>query len=198
MWTRKITRSHRVMVAICAVLMCVAYAVPLWRISLAAPQYPEGLSMYVWVSNITGGEEYDLQNINLLNHYIGMKDISPDSIPELKFMKYVLGFMIAGALLTVLIPRLFMVGLGILNTILVAVVGLADFWRWEYDYGHNLKPDAAIQIPDMAYQPPLLACKEMLNITACSWPHGGVALILLGMAILVWIVYEERKRPLED
>lgn len=195
MWTKKITRPHRVMVLICALLMSVAYAVPLWRISLAAPQYPEGLSMYIWISNITGGEEYDLQNINLLNHYIGMKDITPEAIPELKFMPYVLAFMIFGALVTVAFPRLFMVLLGVVNTLIVAVVGLADFWRWEYDYGHNLKPDAAIQIPDMVYQPPLLACKEMLNITACSWPHGGVFLILIGLAILVWIIYEERKHP---
>lgn len=124
-----------------------------------------------------------------------MKDISAESIPELKYMPYVLAFM-TGRACPRFLTRLFMVLLGILNTILVAIVGLADFWRWEYDYGHNLKPDAAIQIPDMAYQPPLLACKEMLYY-ACSWPHGGVVLILLGMAILVWIVYEERKRPLD-
>lgn len=193
MWTQKITRSHRIMVLICAVLMSIVYLVPLWRIHLGAPQYPEGLSMYIWTSNISGGDEFDIQNINLLNHYIGMNEITPDAIPELKYMPYVLGFMIFGAIMTVIIPRLFMVLLGIINTILVAVVGLADFWHWEYVYGHNLKPDAAIQVPGMTYQPPLLACKEMLNITACSWPHGGVALIVLSMAILVYVVYEERK-----
>ena len=181
------------MVLICAVLMSIVYLVPLWRIHLGAPQYPEGLSMYIWTSNISGGDEFDLQNINLLNHYIGMHEIAPDAIPELKYMPYVLGFMIFGAIMTVIIPRLFMVLLGIINTILVAIVGLADFWHWEYVYGHHLKPDAAIQVPGMTYQPPLLACKEMLNITACSWPHGGVALIVLSMAILVYVVYEERK-----
>ncbi|HNL02529.1 MAG TPA: hypothetical protein PKJ30_15555, partial [Leptospiraceae bacterium] len=95
------------MVLICAVLMSIVYLVPLWRIHLGAPQYPEGLSMYIWTSNISGGDEFDLQNINLLNHYIGMHEIAPDAIPELKYMPYVLGFMIFGAIMTVIIPRLF-------------------------------------------------------------------------------------------
>ena len=44
--------------------MSIVYLVPLWRIHLGAPQYPEGLSMYIWTSNISGGDEFDLQNIN--------------------------------------------------------------------------------------------------------------------------------------
>ena len=50
--------------------------------------------MYIWINKVSGGTEYDLQNINLLNHYVGMKEIVSSSIPELLFMPYVLLYMI--------------------------------------------------------------------------------------------------------
>lgn len=174
-------------------LLSFVYFTPLWYISLAAPQYPEGLSMFIWISKITGGSEYDLKNINLLNHYIGMEEIVAASIPELVFMPYILGFMIVGAFVTFFHPKIYMVGLGIVNFFVTGAVGLYDFWRWEYNYGHNLHPDAPIQIPGMTYQPPLIACKEMLNITACSWPSLGSLFLFLSVAILIYVIYQERK-----
>ena len=48
----------------------------------------------------------------------------------------------------------------------VAIAGLYDFWRWEYDYGHDLDPTAAIRIPGMSYQPPLIGGKQLLNFHA--------------------------------
>ncbi len=46
----------------------------------------------------------------------------------------------------------------------LAAVGLYDFYMWEYDYGHNLNPHAAIKIPGMAYQPPLIGSKMLLTL----------------------------------
>lgn len=180
------------MILIVGVLMLVVYIAPLWQITLTAPQYPEGLGLFVWISNITGGQTHDIQNINLLNHYIGMKEINPHSIPELRFMPYVLGYMIFGAFITFLFPRRFMVLFGIINIVLVAIIGLVDFYIWEYDYGHNLNPDAAISIPGMTYQPPLLFCKTLLNITACSVPHVGAIILFLGLGILIYVLISER------
>ncbi|HYV96665.1 MAG TPA: hypothetical protein VE967_04330, partial [Gemmatimonadaceae bacterium] len=77
------TRSVRITVAIAALIMGAAYALPLWRISLIAPQYPEGLGMLIRVNTVTGAKEGDLQSINGLNHYIGMHTIEPDAIAEL-------------------------------------------------------------------------------------------------------------------
>lgn len=173
--------------------MAGVYFVPIWYIGLTAPQYPEGLSMYIWVSKITGGTPYDLQNINLLNHYIGMDEIVENSIPELLFMPYILAYMILGAIVTYFYPKLFMVYLGCVNMVLVAIAGLYDFWRWEYNYGHNLNPDAPIIIEGMTYQPPLLGCKELLNINACSFPYIGGVLMMISMGIIVFIIISEHK-----
>jgi copper chaperone NosL len=69
----------------------------------------------------------------------------------------------------------------------LAVAGLYDFWRWEYDYGHNIDFEhAIIKVPGMTYQPPLLGTKQMLNITASSWPALGA--VCLGVAFVLGIV----------
>lgn len=188
--------SNRSRYCILAVAVCLAvlYLVPLWTIHLVAPQYPEGLGMYIWSGKITGHGAFDLRNINLLNHYIGMAPIVEASIPEFQFMPYVLGYMIVGALVTIVYPRRFMVYLGLVNFGLVGLAGLYDFWRWEYNYGHNLNPEAPISIPGMSYQPPLIGCKQLLNITSCSWPHIGGYLLFAVVGLLCYVIYHEWSR----
>jgi len=79
--------------------MLVLFFVPLWRIQLQAPQYPEGLGMLIRVNTITGIAPTDLNNINGLNHYIGMKAIEPAAIPVLRYMPWVVGALIVLILL---------------------------------------------------------------------------------------------------
>lgn len=179
-------------------MLVLVYFIPIWSISISAPQYPEGLGMKIWINKIIGATPYDLKNINLLNHYIGMQEIVSESIPELLFMPYVLGYLIFGAFLTELYPKVGMAILGIINLIIVGLVGLSDFWRWEYNYGHNLNPEAPIIIEGMAYQPPLLGCKVMLNITACSYPSYGGVILGLSLAVLVYIFWDENRRKKEN
>ena len=83
--SNKMKSRSRILILLSAVILAVVYFFPLWWISLEAPQYPDGIKMYIWVNKITGQDENTIQNINILNHYIGMKYIEPDSIPELKY-----------------------------------------------------------------------------------------------------------------
>lgn len=187
-------RLNRYLILLVGALLALVYWVPLWFIRLTAPQYPEGLGMYLWAHKITGLSQFDLQNINLLNHYVGMAPIIEQSIPEFGYMPYVLAFMILGALVTFIYPRRFMVYLGLMNLILVGIAGMVDFWHWEYNYGHQLNPDAPISIPGMVYQPPLIGCKQLLNITSCSWPHIGGIILFLAAAILMFVIWSEREQ----
>ncbi len=191
---QKISSLSRVGVLAIAILVVPVFFLPLWHISLTAPQYPEGLGMYIYIDDIRGANPNDLKNINLLNHYVGMKEIVKESIPELLYMPWLLGYLIFGAVVTLIFPRLIMVILGIVNMSLLSVAGLYDFWRWEYNYGHNLNPEAPIIIPGMSYQPPLLFCKTILNISACSFPHFGAIILSLSLAILVAILIVEKRR----
>jgi copper chaperone NosL len=170
------------------ILMCLAsvmllgvFLFPLWKIRLEAPQYPDGVNMYIWVNKITGDTPSTLQNINILNHYIGMKYIEPDSIPELKYFPIVVIVMVAlGLGLGFSGKRKYFIYWGILLMILGGL-GIYDFYLWEYDYGHNLDPNAPIKIPGMVYQPPLIGSKMLLNFNAISWPHFGSLFLLLAI-----------------
>jgi copper chaperone NosL len=184
------SRYSTAMIWIAVILFFGVFVFPLWSISLNAPQYPEGMGMHIWMNKITGHGPHDLQNINGLNHYIGMKAIEPDSIPELRYMKYIVGILIVlGALTGILRRRWLLIG-WVVVCMVVAAVGLIDFYRWGYDYGHNLDPDAPIKVPGMTYQPPLFGAKKLLNITATSYPAAGglmsmAAVVMGGLAILV-------------
>ena len=184
------TKLSRLLFAAAAVMLLGAFAFPLWRIDLVAPQYPEGLGMLIKLNAVTGIKPNDLANINGLNHYIGMKAIEPDAIPELRVMPWIVaGLATLGALGAAFgSRRVLYAWLG--GFVSLAIVGLFDFWRWTYDYGHNLDFEhAIIKIPGMTYQPPLIGTKQLLNFTAASWPALGTAFLgaafCLGVAALV-------------
>ncbi|MFT4176904.1 MAG: nitrous oxide reductase accessory protein NosL [Luteolibacter sp.] len=177
----------RILVAIAALAMIGGFFLPLWEIQLWAPQYPEGLNMKIWLDRIGG----DYEIINGLNHYIGMKHIKQEMFPEFLYMGYVLTFMIAlGLLPPILGTRRWLV---IFTAILFlgAGLGLYDFWRWGYDYGHNLDPKAAISVPGMSYQPPVIGYKSLLNFVAYSGPDkGGWLLIASGALTTLLLILE--------
>jgi copper chaperone NosL len=183
----------RVFMLAAAVSLCMMFIFPLWKITLLAPQYPTGLAMFIWINKVTGSEPSTLQNINIMNHYIGMKPIEPDSIPELTYMQYI-ALALAG--LALLLGVFNKWRLNLVWAILLVVAGslaVYDFYLWEYDYGHNLSSDAAIKIEGMAYQPPLFGTKLILNFTAKSYPRLGAAFLGLSMVLGGMAVYFGRK-----
>jgi copper chaperone NosL len=193
---RLATRS-RMLAAVAALLLVPVFFLPIWTIELVAPQYPEGIGMEIMVNTIRGQSEWDLQNINGLNHYIGMKEIHPDSIRELDIMPWLLGGLLVFALVVAATGRKRLLQAWVVAFVLLAAAGLVDFWMWGYDYGHNLNPDAAIKVPGMAYQPPLIGSKQLLNFRAYSWPGAGglAAFASLGLGVLALWLERRRGRP---
>ncbi len=176
----------RVLIGVAALLLATLYLFPLWTIRLVAPQYPEGLGMHIWINTVSGLTPTDLGNINGLNHYIGMRVILPEAIPELSLMPWILAAIIGLGVLSALIGRRagLVAWLGVYAT--AALAGMADFWKWGYDYGHNLDAATAIiKVPGMSYQPPLLGSKQLLNFTATSWPSTGGLLAGVSLALAV-------------
>lgn len=155
----------------------------MWKIILQAPQYPDGVEMHIHIDKISGSSPGTLQNVNILNHYIGMKKIEPDSIPELKYMPPIIYAFISLAVLVALFNKRWMYWLWAIAFSSVLLVGLIDFYLWEYDYGHNLDPNAPMVFEDASFQPPLIGKKVILNFVAISLPH--IAGYLTGIALLV-------------
>lgn len=174
------------------------FVFPLWRISLFAPQYPEGLGMLIRLDTVTGIKPNDLPNINSLNHYIGMKPIVPESIPELRYMPWIVATLVLTGVLAALMGRRrgLYAWLGAFTG--TALIGLVDFWRWERDYGRDLDlENAIIRIEGMTYQPPLIGSKQLLNFNASSWPDVGALLgalaFLLAATAVVLVVRDARR-----
>jgi copper chaperone NosL len=175
-----------------ALLLAALYALPLWSIQLFAPQYPEGLGMTVRLSTITGARPSDLDTINELNHYIGMKPIEPGAVTELRYFPYIVGVLIVLGVAAALFGKRKLVVAWLTGVALFGAAGLADFWRWAYDYGHNIDTEhAIIKIPGMTYQPPIIGTKQLLNFTAASWPALGayVALIAFALGVVALVLH---------
>ena len=175
---------------IAGILLVVSLFNPIWRIELDAPQYPEGLALTIHANKLGG--EVDI--INGLNHYIGMKTLHANEFIEFTVLPYIISFYALACLLVIFINKkkalYFLFG----AFVLFGIVAMIDFWRWEYDYGHNLDPNAAIIVPGMAYQPPLIGFKQLLNFGAYSIPDiGGWLFIISGLLMASAVFLEFRK-----
>jgi copper chaperone NosL len=190
---KKLHPATRILLVVAVLSMLGAYRLPMWEIQLWAPQYPEGLNMKIWLDHLSG----DFDIINGLNHYIGMALIKEEMFPEFKFMGYALGFLIFMGLLPVIIGRRIFLQVFVAILFMAAALGLWDFYSWGHQYGHNLDPKAAISVPGMTYDPPIIGYKNLLNFTAYSGPDkGGWILIVAGgiaVALLVWEFWRTRK-----
>lgn len=186
----KISVVSRVLVAFASGALVAVFFLPVWRIDLFAPQYPEGLMMNIWINGLSG----DVDIINGLNHYIGMKHISVEMFPEFAFLPYVVGFfMVFGMLISIIGNRKMLFSYLIL-TVIGGTLAIYDFYQWGYKYGHELDPSAAIQVPGLSYQPPLFGHKRLLNFDAYSFPDVGGWIVVAASALAfgVWF-YEWRK-----
>lgn len=190
----KMLNISRVLMMMAAILLLGTFLFPIWNIDLRAPQYPEGLGLRIWINQITGLKEGDLSLINNLNHYIGMKTIRPESIPELKIIPFVIVFFsFLGLVVGALNKKWLKIGWLILLFITLTI-GLYDFYLWGYDYGHNLDPKAPIKVPGMTYQPPLLGTKQLLNMNAKSMPAIGTYLIIISVLLASASIYLDIKK----
>jgi len=180
-------KKSKILMIVGSLLLLGLFLFPLWNITLEAPQYPIPLGMDIHINKFTDTHEFDIKNINLMNHYVGMKYI-PETIPEFKIFPWAIGIMVLLGVLFGLFGnyKLFIVWFVFMS--LLGIAGMYDFYLWEYDYGHNLDPKAIMKFtnPDgsiMGFQPPLFGTKDILNFKAHSYPRLGAYLMFTGMAL---------------
>lgn len=171
------------------------YFLPLWNIMLGAPQYPEPLGMNIHINGIRGVSEFDIQNIDGLNHYIGMRTLPKDEdMWEFSAFPIIVGGMVAlGVFIGLLgffkkLNYKWFWGWFILMSVLGAL-GMYDFNAWMVDYGTNLDPNAIMKLTNLdgtpiSYKPPLLGHVKMLNFDVTSMPASGAWLMFIGMTLI--------------
>ncbi len=178
---QKLSNLHRSLIVVSGLVLLISIFVPIWRIELDAPQYPEGLKLQIFANKIGG----DVDIINGLNHYIGMDTLHTENFIEFTLLPYIISAFAVIFIFVGFLGRPKYLVFIILLFILFGVVSMIDFYRWNYNYGHNLDPNAAIIVPGMAYQPPLIGYKKLLNFGAYSVPDIGGWLIILSGLMLV-------------
>lgn len=179
-------KKANIIMLIAALLPLALFIFPLWNITLEAPQYPTPLGMNIHINDFSDAHPHDVKNINLMNHYVGMKYI-PEAIPEFKI--FPLGIIITtilGLIIGLKGGYKFFLYWFILMVVL-SLAGLYDFYLWEHDYGHDLDPKAIMKFtnPDgsvMGFQPPIFGSKDILNFRAHSYPRLGALFLGLGIA----------------
>lgn len=182
-----LSNTSRILTFLAAISLIVVLFVPMWSIELNAPQYPEGLNLSIHANGLRGNVEI----INGLNHYIGMKTLHDKDFIEFTVLPYcIIAFSLLFALVAFINKRkLLNIAFGLF--VVFGIVAMIDFWRWEYNYGHNLNPNAAIIVPGMSYQPPLIGFKQLLNFGAYSIPDlGGWIFIGAGLLLLISLLIE--------
>lgn len=185
----QISVGIRITLFLCGLMLIVVLFNPIWKIELTAPQYPEGLLITINADGLGG----DVEIINGLNHYIGMKTLHNEEFIEFKILPYLISIFAFFFILVALFRNRKLMFSLFVSFLLFGTIAMIDFWRWEYNYGHNLDPNAAIIVPGMAYQPPLIGYKQLLNFGAYSIPGiGGWLFIIAGLFLLLCIIIDYR------
>lgn len=186
---KKLSLLSRIIIALASLSIITCYFYPVWRIDLFAPQYPEGLIMKIWLNKLSG----DVDIINGLNHYIGMKKISVEMFPEFSYLVYVVAaYIIYGLVIAISGSRKLLFSYLVVSAV-GGLLAVYDFYQWGYDYGHNLSPDAPIKVPGLGYQPPLIGHKQILNFDAYSMPDVG-GYVVIGVVVVASIIWFFEKR----
>jgi hypothetical protein len=187
--------APRALVLAAALLLLPVYVFPLYDMTMFAPQYPEGLRLHIYSHRLDGGHGgQDIKEINLLNHYIGMKDLDAEDFTEFKWIPFVVGALGLLFLRTAAIGRM-----AHLVDVLVLYLyfGLFSLWSFAYkmySYGHNLSPAAAVKVAP--FTPPLFGYKKLANFEVYSYPAvSSYALALVAAVLLLALYVAWRQRP---
>jgi hypothetical protein len=180
----QLTRKARILAAGAGIAMLAAIFLPLWQMTMISNQYPEGLRMWIYTYKLTG----DLQEINTLNHYIGMHPLDSQHFAELRILPFSFAL---GALLCLLAATLrqrLVTALVLAGGLVSGLVSMAIMFYELYNYGHNLDPKAAIDVAP--FMPPPIGFNKIANFHVTAFFHLGSVLFIVAIIALVvalWI-----------
>jgi copper chaperone NosL len=187
MLDRPVSLTGRVLLLPAIALLLLGGVLPLWRISLVAPQYAEGLTLDMYAYQIVAGNNgQDLAEINTLNHYIGMRPIAQADFMEMKVLPFAIGAFALLGLRAIVVGRIItLVDLAVLFSYFGAF-SLGSFAYRLYSYGHHLESHAPMKIKP--FMPVVIGSQQIANFVQTSVPLSGTlcmtAFLLLLLAAL--------------
>jgi copper chaperone NosL len=183
--------APRLLLVVAALALLPTFAFPLYDMTMFAPQYPDGLRLHIYSYKLAGGNAgQDVKEINVLNHYIGMKDLVAEDFTEFKWMPFVIGVFGLLLLRAAVLGRMSHV---VDLTVLYVYFGAFALWSFAYKmyrYGHDLAPTAAVKVP--GFTPPIFGYRKIANFEVYNYPNLGsyalvaVALLLVAALFVGW------------
>jgi copper chaperone NosL len=190
--------APRIMLVLAFLCLVPTYLTPLYNLTMFAPQYPDGLRLDIYSYKLVGGNGgQDVKEINVLNHYIGMKDLVTDDFTEFKWLPFAIGIF---GLLFLRAAALGKTSHLVDVTVLYFYFGVFALWSFGYkmyQYGHHLDPKAAVRVDP--FMPPMFGFRKLANFEVYSYPQLGsytlatASLVLLAAFFLAW--REWRREP---
>ncbi len=183
--------APRILLVLALLCLLPTYLTPLYNLTMFAPQYQDGLRLDIYSYRLEGGNAgQDVKEINLLNHYIGMRHLDAEDFTEFKWLPFVIG------ILGLLFLRAAVMGkITHLVDVFVLYIYFGAFALWSfgykmYWYGHHLDPGAPVKVAP--FTPPLFGYKKLANFEVYSYPQLGsyalaaAALVLVVAFVLAW------------
>ena len=160
-----------------AALVAFSSQLPLWTMSMKAPQYPKGLRLSAYGSGMVG----DLRELNIINHYIGMPPIEPQ--PPLETAAFPIAVAALVGLCLLAPVHRWLRRLAILATIAMPIGILIDLQWWLYTFGHSLDPKAPIRLKP--FTPLVFGTSKLGNFVTTSSISWGILCLLAAAALLL-------------
>ncbi len=178
-----------------AILLIISMFFPYWSLVLEAPQYPKGLMVHAYINHMEG----DVQEIDSLNHYIGMRPLGEAAQLE----KSISIFSIT-ALALLLLAAVFIhspwAALLSLPAIFLPVVFLGDLYFWLNNFGQNLDPKAALSNAIEPFTPTILGEGIIGQFKTVSYADIGLLIACTASVLILLGLYLQRRayKPLKD
>jgi hypothetical protein len=184
---KRLSGISTILLVISTLLIIVSLFFPWWRMDFYAPQYPEGLDIIVYPDRLEG----DIDNINGLNHYIGMQKFSEENFPELQFLPYLIGGLAFLVLIGAILRRKGYLYFLIVLFVVGGVVGVWDLRRALEHFGTNLDPMAPIEMEP--FVPPMIGENVIANFTTYSYLGAGTYLAIAAFIFILIPLWKDRK-----
>jgi copper chaperone NosL len=178
-----------------AVLLVISLFLPHWKMTLYAPQYPDGLTVTSYVNRLGGR----VDEVNILNQYIGMKPLQDAARLEKRIA--VVAIVVLALLLVAAIEiHSPWAALLAIPAALFPVGFLADLQYWLANFGLHLDPHAPLNMSVKPFIPRVLGVGHIGQFSTQALPSAGLILSIAASVLIFVGLWQQRRifKPLRD
>lgn len=183
------------LLTVAAGLLLVSMALPYWKMTMHAPQYPKGLQIQAYLNRLEG----EVEELDRLNHYIGMRPLNEAAQLERRTAFIAVSTISALALAAIFVHSRWAALLALPAATFPAMF-LLDLHLWMSHFGQNLDPKAPLSSAIKPFTPPVLGEGLIGQFRTVAEPCSGLVLAAVAAVIVIAALYFHRRayKPLVE